>query len=86
MLKITHNIEPSRPCVARAIRRCCLSLRQELNVTLPTPLESDEANAFLRDLCKKHNVECKPPQARAGQTWRHRIGRLDLGDLLGEFA
>jgi len=50
-------------------------LEEALGVTMPTPLESDEANQWLRDQCKKHNVECKPPLTTA---------RL-LDKLVGEF-
>eukprot|EP00316_Scyphosphaera_apsteinii_P023585 CAMPEP_0119311634 /NCGR_PEP_ID=MMETSP1333-20130426/23179_1 /TAXON_ID=418940 /ORGANISM="Scyphosphaera apsteinii, Strain RCC1455" /LENGTH=592 /DNA_ID=CAMNT_0007316061 /DNA_START=20 /DNA_END=1798 /DNA_ORIENTATION=+ len=50
-------------------------LEEVLGVQLPTPLESDEANQALKDLCKKNNVECKPPLTTA---------RL-LDKLVGEF-
>jgi len=50
-------------------------LEEVLGETFPTPLESDEANAFLQAQCKKHNVECKPPLTTA---------RL-LDKLVGEF-
>jgi lysyl-tRNA synthetase class 2 len=50
-------------------------LEKELGVKLPTPLEGDEANEALQALCKKHNVECKPPLTTA---------RL-LDKLVGEF-
>jgi len=50
-------------------------LEKQLSVTFPTDLESDEANEFLKQLCAKHEVECKPPQTTA---------RL-LDKLVGEF-
>jgi len=50
-------------------------LEEVLGFKMPEPLESDEANAFLKGLCKKHNVECKPP---------HTTARL-LDKLVGEF-
>jgi len=50
-------------------------LEEVLQTKLPEPLESDEANAFLKALCKTHNVECKPP---------HTTARL-LDKLVGEF-
>ena len=50
-------------------------LEEELKVTFPTDLESDETNKFLRDLCTKHHVECADPKTNA---------RL-LDKLVGEF-
>jgi lysyl-tRNA synthetase class 2 len=50
-------------------------LEEALGVKLPQPLESEEARAFLIDLCQKHNVQCPPPQT---------AGRL-LDKLVGEF-
>jgi len=50
-------------------------LEEKLGVKFPMPLESDEANEFLKQQCKKHNVECKPP---------HTTARL-LDKLVGEF-
>eukprot|EP00966_Prymnesium_polylepis_P192033 4449967-Prymnesium_polylepis.1 len=40
-------------------------LEDALGVTFPADISSDETNAFLRTLCKKHNVECKPPLTTA---------------------
>jgi len=51
------------------------SLEKELGVTFPKELESAETNEFLKGLCKKHQVECKPPLTTA---------RL-LDKLVGEF-
>ena len=51
------------------------SLEDVLNVKFPSDLSSDETNAFLKDLCKKHNVECKPPLTT------YRL----LDKLVGEF-
>ncbi|PRW20466.1 lysine--tRNA ligase isoform X2 isoform A [Chlorella sorokiniana] len=53
----------------------CAGLEEALNVKLPTDLDSEEARLFLVDLCKKHNVDCSPPQTTA---------RL-LDKLVGEF-
>ncbi len=50
-------------------------LEEALKVKLPQPLESEEARAFLIDLCNKHGVQCPPPQTP---------GRL-LDKLVGEF-
>jgi len=50
-------------------------LEKELDVTFPPDLSSDETTEFLKGLCTKHNVECKPPQTTA---------RL-LDKLVGEF-
>eukprot|EP00029_Vermamoeba_vermiformis_P010760 TRINITY_DN5739_c0_g1_i1.p1 TRINITY_DN5739_c0_g1~~TRINITY_DN5739_c0_g1_i1.p1 ORF type:complete len:591 (-),score=273.59 TRINITY_DN5739_c0_g1_i1:49-1767(-) len=50
-------------------------LEDELKITFPTDLESEETNKFLRDLCVKHNVECADPKTNA---------RL-LDKLVGEF-
>jgi len=50
-------------------------LEEALGVNFPTDLSSDEATTFLIEQCKKHNVECKPPQTTA---------RL-LDKLVGEF-
>jgi len=43
----------------------CSGLEKALGVTLPKDLDSEEARVFLADLCKKHNVECPPPQTTA---------------------
>lgn len=50
-------------------------LEEILGVTFPKDLDSDEANAFLVDLCAKNNVECPPPTTTA---------RL-LDKLVGDF-
>ncbi|GBF92633.1 hypothetical protein Rsub_05247 [Raphidocelis subcapitata] len=50
-------------------------LEEALGVKLPQPLESEEARLFLVDLCRKHNVQCPPPQT---------TGRL-LDKLVGDF-
>lgn len=50
-------------------------LEEALNVKIPFPLESDEANAFLDNLCKQHNVKCEAPRTTA---------RL-LDKLVGEY-
>jgi len=50
-------------------------LEKELDVTFPPDLSSDETTEFLKGLCTKHNVECKPPQTTA---------RL-LDKLVGEY-
>ena len=50
-------------------------LEAALGVTFPTDLSSDEATAFLDALCKKQEVECKPPRTTA---------RL-LDKLVGEY-
>ena len=36
-------------------------LEEALGVKFPKDLASDETNEFLKALCKKNNVECKPP-------------------------
>lgn len=53
------------------------TLEEKLGVKFPPSdtLHTDEANVFLRDLCKKHNVECSEPRTNA---------RL-LDKLVGEF-
>ncbi|KAN0111989.1 hypothetical protein V8E52_007906 [Russula decolorans] len=53
------------------------TLEEKLGVKFPPgeTLHSDEANVFLRELCKKHNVECSEPRTNA---------RL-LDKLVGEF-
>ncbi|KAI9507917.1 hypothetical protein F5148DRAFT_46490 [Russula earlei] len=53
------------------------TLEKKLGVTFPPgdTLHSAKANVFLRDLCKKHNVECSEPRTNA---------RL-LDKLVGEF-
>ncbi|KAL4449030.1 hypothetical protein ABPG77_007747 [Micractinium sp. CCAP 211/92] len=53
----------------------CAGLEEALNVKLPADLDSEEARLFLVELCKKHNVDCSPPQTTA---------RL-LDKLVGEF-
>jgi lysyl-tRNA synthetase, class II len=50
-------------------------LEEALGVTIPQPLESEEARAFLAAQCAKHGVACPPPQTTA---------RL-LDKLVGEF-
>lgn len=40
-------------------------LEDALNVELPKDLDSEEARQFLVELCKKHGVECSPPQTTA---------------------
>lgn len=52
-------------------------LEEKLNTKFPPgdQLHTPEANAFLRDLCAKHGVECAPPQT---------CSRL-LDKLVGEF-
>ena len=49
-------------------------LEERLNVKFPD-INSEAAAPFLADLCKKHNVDCKPP---------HTTARL-LDKLVGEF-
>ncbi|KLO16944.1 lysine-tRNA ligase [Schizopora paradoxa] len=53
------------------------TLEEKLNVKFPPgdQLHTDEANQFLRDLCKKHNVDCSEPRTNA---------RL-LDKLVGEY-
>ncbi|THH10666.1 hypothetical protein EW145_g1167 [Phellinidium pouzarii] len=53
------------------------TLEEKLGVKFPSGerLHTDEANVFLRDLCKKHNVECSEPRTNP---------RL-LDKLVGEF-
>jgi len=41
------------------------TLEEKLNVKFPKDLETPEANAFLRTLCAKHQVECSPPHTTA---------------------
>ena len=50
-------------------------LEEALGVKFPKDLASDAANDFLKGLCTKHEVECKPPQTTT---------RL-LDKLVGEF-
>ncbi|KAF8292385.1 lysyl-tRNA synthetase [Trypanosoma cruzi] len=40
-------------------------LEKRMNVKFPTEFESDSSNAFLRELCSKHEVECIPPLTTA---------------------
>jgi len=40
-------------------------LEEALGVKFPADISSDEANKFLQEQCKKHNVECKPPLTTA---------------------
>merc|ERR1719217_1345409 len=49
-------------------------LEEALGIKFPD-INSEGASAFLADLCKKHNVDCKPP---------HTTARL-LDKLVGEF-
>ncbi|KAF7797298.1 hypothetical protein EIP86_008493 [Pleurotus ostreatoroseus] len=53
------------------------TLEEKLGVKFPPgeTLHTDEANQFLRDLCKKHNVDCSEPRTNA---------RL-LDKLVGEY-
>jgi lysyl-tRNA synthetase class 2 len=53
------------------------TLEEKLNVKFPPgdTLHTDETNKFLRDICKKHNVECSEPRTNA---------RL-LDKLVGEY-
>jgi lysyl-tRNA synthetase, class II len=51
------------------------TLEEMLKVTFPENLDTDEANQFLADLVKKHNVKCSPPLTTS---------RL-LDKLVGEF-
>ncbi|KZT22567.1 lysyl-tRNA synthetase [Neolentinus lepideus HHB14362 ss-1] len=53
------------------------TLEEKLGVKFPPSdtLHTDEVNVFLRDLCKKHNVECSEPRTNA---------RL-LDKLVGEY-
>merc|ERR1719421_2653460 len=50
-------------------------LEEALGVTFPADISAPETTTFLLDMCKKHNVECKPPLTTA---------RL-LDKLVGEF-
>lgn len=50
-------------------------LENVLNVSIPTPYESNETNEFLKNLCDQHNVRCEEPLTTA---------RL-LDKLVGEF-
>ena len=50
-------------------------LEKAIGVTIPQPLESEEARLFLIEQVNKHGVNCPPPQTTA---------RL-LDKLVGEF-
>ena len=52
-------------CGKSTALRMIAGLEEKLGVKLPMPLEGEEANTFLQALCKKHNVECKPPLTTA---------------------
>jgi lysyl-tRNA synthetase class 2 len=51
------------------------TLGEKLGVDLPVDLNSEEANAFFKEQCKKHKVECRPP---------HTTARL-IDKLVGHF-
>jgi len=51
-------------------------LEEKLGCKIPTPLESEEANAFLKEQCKKHDIKCPPPLTT------YRL----LDKLVGEFV
>lgn len=51
------------------------TLGERLGVELPTDLASEEANAFFKQQCKLHKVECSPP---------HTTSRL-IDKLIGRF-
>lgn len=53
----------------------CSGLEEALDCKLPADMDSEEARLFLVELCKKHKVDCSPPQTTA---------RL-LDKLVGEF-
>ena len=50
-------------------------LEEALKVKSPADLASDETNEMLKQICKEHKIECKPP---------HTTYRL-LDKLVGEF-
>jgi lysyl-tRNA synthetase class 2 len=50
-------------------------LEEALKVKFPADLASDETNEMLKQICKEHKIECKPP---------HTTYRL-LDKLVGEF-
>jgi lysyl-tRNA synthetase class 2 len=51
------------------------TLEDKLGVPLPKDIESEEANVFFKEQCKKHKVECTPP---------HTTARL-IDKLVGHF-
>eukprot|EP01122_Echinamoeba_exundans_P017830 TRINITY_DN9782_c0_g1_i1.p1 TRINITY_DN9782_c0_g1~~TRINITY_DN9782_c0_g1_i1.p1 ORF type:complete len:558 (+),score=202.20 TRINITY_DN9782_c0_g1_i1:39-1712(+) len=72
-----HDKEPVEIDFTPPYRRIPMikTLEEKLNVTFPKDLNTDETNKFLQELCKKNNVDCKPPLTTA---------RL-LDKLVGEF-
>lgn len=72
-----HGEEPVEVDFTPPFRRISMigGLEEELGVKIPFPLESDEANLFLQQLCKKHEVKCEAPLTTA---------RL-LDKLVGQF-
>ena len=50
-------------------------LEKTLNIKIPMPLESDEANRYLKDTCQRLGSECQPP---------HTTARL-LDTLVGDY-
>ena len=48
---------------------------EDANIKIPMPLESDEANKFLKDTCDRLGSECSPP---------HTTARL-LDTLVGDY-
>jgi lysyl-tRNA synthetase class 2 len=72
-----HDKEPVEIDFTPPYRRIPMipTLEEKLKVKFPTDLSTPETVQFLKDLCKKHNVDCSPPQTTA---------RL-LDKLVGEF-
>ena len=49
-------------------------LEKTLNIKIPMPLESDEANKFLKDTCDRLGSECSPPHTTARLPGHSRRG------------
>lgn len=62
-----HGCEPVEVDFTPPFRRISMvaGLEECLGVKIPSPLESDEANLFLQQLCKKHEVRCDAPLTTA---------------------
>jgi lysyl-tRNA synthetase, class II len=62
-------------------------LEKALGITFPSgdQLHTEETGQFLKDLCKKHNVECSPPLTNARLLDKVCVLLIVLMKLVGEY-
>jgi lysyl-tRNA synthetase class 2 len=81
---VEYQPDKSKPCISvdftPPFKRIPMiaGLEEAMGVKFPADLSSDETNAMLIELCKKHEVDCAPPTTTA------RLLDKLVGDLLEE--